>query len=323
MFKVEPEIIVKRLEKRAKELGENCRRVFVAGSGGVDSSVVTTVLCRAFSPENTVVLFRDIKSDSKHYDDVKELQEALGFKLIYIEASDLYDMFIGKCQDQFKKAGLEWYDENTDSAEKKGWSNAYASLKSRFTTPMAGFIAKAVDNGRGRIFGTGNAEEDGLLRYFDKFGDGAVDNNIIDGLTKAEVRQLALYFANAYKADIFKKIALKTPSADLLACGDDHNDENELTFWAKNMGYNISISYGNAEEEGNIAWGLKENLDKEVITGQHSDLDEKKLKEKHSYDDEQVQTIMFLRRIEKNTRHKAEPPPGLSRQVLRDEGLVD
>ncbi len=323
MFKVNPDKIVKRLEKRAKELGANCNRVFVAGSGGVDSTVIITILCRVFGPENTVVMYRNIKSDSKHYEDVLSLQKTLKFKLIYIEATELYEMFLNQCREQFKEAGLEWYEENTIEAEENGWSNAFGSLKSRFQTPMAGFIAKAIDSGRGRIFGTGNAEEDGLLRYFDKFGDGAVDNNIIDGLTKSEVRQLALYFSTEYKSDIFKGIALKTPSADLLACGDDHNDEKELTSWAKNMGYNINISYGTAEKEGNIAWGLKENMDRGVITGENSTLTEKQLMEKFSYNTEQVQVVLFLREIESNTRHKIELPPGLSRQILRMEGLVD
>ena len=56
MFKVEPEIIVDRLVEEVRKMGQGCRRAFVAGSGGVDSSVVTTLLCRAFGPENTIVL---------------------------------------------------------------------------------------------------------------------------------------------------------------------------------------------------------------------------------------------------------------------------
>ncbi len=323
MFKVAPEIIVDRLVARAKELGQGCRHVFVAGSGGVDSTVITTILCRSFGAGNTVVLYRDIRSEAKHLEDVKALQAVLGFRLIYIDVNPLYEMFLDKCKEQFSAAGLEWYGENTDEAQEHGWDSAYASLKSRFTTPVAGFISKAVDNGKGRIFGTGNAEEDGLLRYFDKFGDGAVDNNIIDGLTKLEVRQLALYFAEAYQADIFKRIAKKIPSADLLARGEAHNDESELTAWARDMGHNIDISYGTTEQEGNIAWGLKENLDKGVITGENSSLSIQEMEKRFSYNEEQLQLILFLRTIENNTRHKARLPPGLPRRILRAEGLVD
>jgi len=323
MFKVEPKLIVDRLVKEVREMGQGCRRAFVAGSGGVDSSVVTTLLCRAFGPENTVVLFRDIRSDRKHYEDVLALQKVLGFKLIYIDANPLYDQLLEQCREQFLAAGIEWHEENSAEAEKLGWDNAYGSLKSRMTTPLAGFIAKAVDNGRGRIYGTGNAEEDGLLRYFDKYGDGAVDNNIIDGLTKLEVRQLALYFSDEYEAPIFKRIAEKIPSADLLARGEGHNDEGELTAWARRMGFDIDLSYGTCEQEGNIAWGLKEDLDRGVVTGRHAGLTLEELKKRFSYSEEQLQLIAFLRQMEKNTRHKVEPLPGLPRKQLREEGLVD
>ena len=108
MFLVEPRLVVDRLVERVRELGKGCRRAFVAGSGGVDSSVVTALLCRAFGPENTVVLYRDIKSDPKHYRDVKALQEALGFRLIYIDANPLYKQFLEQCKDQFISAGLEY-----------------------------------------------------------------------------------------------------------------------------------------------------------------------------------------------------------------------
>jgi NH3-dependent NAD+ synthetase len=179
--------------------------VFTATSGGVDSTVVVTILCLAFGAENVVALFRNIKNDPKHLEDVQTLKQVLGFKLIHLDLTDEYERILHKIKDQFSREDLDWADEGTPSADKTGWKESYASLKSRLTTPVAGFIAKAVDNGKGRIFGTGNAEEDGLLRYFDKFGDGAVDNNILDGLTKMEVRQLALYFAEKFKTVKYSK----------------------------------------------------------------------------------------------------------------------
>ena len=89
------------------------------------------------------------------------------------------------------------------------------------------------------------------------------------------------------------------------------------------MGFNIDISYGDIKQEGNIAWGLKQNFDKEVVTGKNAELSASEMKEKFSYTEEQIQLILFLRKIEKGTRHKIEPPPGLSRQILRNDGLVD
>lgn len=316
--------VITWLEERTREFGKGCARVFVAGSGGVDSTVVITLLCRTFGPENTFVLYRNIKSDKKHEKDIRELQAVLGFKLVYIDADKMYDEFLAQCKKQFRELGEPWHDENTPEAEEHGWTNAYASLKSRFTTPLAGFISKAVDEGRGRIFGTGNAEEDELLRYFDKYGDGAVDNNILSGLTKMEVRQIALFFAKEYKAEVFKRIAAKTPSADLMAKGDEHNDESELTQWAHKMGFkNLQVSYGDLKREGNIAWALREDLDRGVIAGAESSLGADMLIKRYSYTKEQTETILFLRKAEKSSRHKVNGPYGLPRKVLREQGFVD
>jgi NAD+ synthase len=44
-----------------------------------------------------------------------------------------------------------------------------------------------------RIMGTGNRDEDYILGYFTKRGDGAVDNNILGNVPKRLVRQLAAY----------------------------------------------------------------------------------------------------------------------------------
>lgn len=323
MFTKSIEQTVSYLEKRACDFGQGCERVYISLSGGVDSAVVCTILCRAFGPENVVAMYRDIRSNPVHDRDVEQLQKALGFKLLRIDANPLYDMFLDKCRKEFDNVGIEWAEEGSEVSKCNGWDSAYASLKSRFTTPFAGFIAKAVDGGGGRIFGTGNLEEDVLLRYFDKFGDGAVDNNILVGLTKMEVRQIALWFVKKYKAKIFERIAKKTPSADLQANGDAHNDENELTAWAKSMGFNIALSYGDCENEGNIAWAVKEDMNVGIITGKRRNWCRQDLFRKFRYTKEELDVIMFMREIEKSTRHKALGIPGVEREELRNQGFVD
>lgn len=323
MFTKSIEQTVSYLEKRACDFGQGCERVYVSLSGGVDSAVVVAILCRAFGPENVVAMYRDIRSNPVHECDVVDLQKALGFKLLKIDANPLYDLFLQNCKEQFAQVGIKWYEEKSAQAVNSGWDSAYASLKSRFATPFAGFIAKAVDGGGGRIFGTGNLEEDVLLRYFDKFGDGAVDNNILVGLTKMEVRQIALWFGQKYEADIFARIAYKTPSADLQANGDMHNDENELSAWARNMGYDIKLSYGDCTREGNIAWAVKEDMDVGVITGKRRNWRRQDLSRKFRYTKEELDVIMFMREIEKSTRHKALGIPGVERQELRNQGFVD
>jgi NH3-dependent NAD+ synthetase len=313
-----------RFIARARELASGCDRVFAAVSGGVDSTVVV-----AIGPNKVVGLYRNIRSNPVHHSDVLDLQKVLGFDLIDIEANGIYDEGIRLIKEKIVAAGLPWYEEGDPAAEGSGFPGAYASFKSRLTTPLAGFIAKIVDKGAGRIFGTGNAEEDGLVYYFDKYGDGAVDNNILNGLTKMEVRQFALYYAKVYAFRLlgtktFTRIANKLPSADLMACGDAHNDESELTSWAKAKGYNIQISYGDCEHEGNLAWALKQNFAHGIITGSAWSWDADRLKFRLGYTDEQIALVMFLREIEKANRHKVNPNmPGLPRPVLKQEGYVD
>lgn len=315
----DPEKLLKAIMEKARVFAAGCKKVFVSVSGGVDSSVMVAVLCHSFRSENVVGLYRDIRSNPKHLKDVKLLQLVFGFKLIYINSNQMYDNFLVQVEEQFKKVGLTWADEGTKKADELGFSNAYASLKSRFTTPLAGFISKAIDHGQGRVFGTGNGEEDGLLRYFDKFGDGAVDINLLNGLTKAEVRQFARYLG------VPERIVTKIPSADLKACGDDHNDEGELTYWAKKLGFNIQLSYGTSDgsQEGNIAWAWKEEIKRGVICGKNSLLTQADLTDKMGYTFEQTQVILFLRQVEKNTRHKVEPIPGFLRKELTRRGIVD
>lgn len=314
---------VEYLQGRAREFGRDCEKVYVSLSGGVDSAVVVTMLCREFGPENVVALFRDIRSNFMHKKDVEDLQETLGFNLINLDANPLYDLFLAQCKEQFKTIGFEWYEEGTEKAEENGWEGAFASLKSRFTTPFSGFVAKAIDGGNGRIYGTGNAEKDLFFRYFDKFGDGAVDNNILLGLLKMEVRQIALWFAREYDAEVFARIAHKIPSADLNANGDVHNDEDELTSWARQRGFDIKISYGDLESEGNIAWIIKQDLDLGVVTGDKLNWTKDRLREDLGYTKDQVQMTLFARAEEKATRHKDLGIPGVDRKELRERGLVD
>lgn len=315
--------VVKYLEKRARGFGEGCNKVYVSLSGGVDSAVVVTILCRAFGPQNVVAMFRDICSNPKHLKDVRDLQKALGFRLHIIDVNPFYEGIVNQLKEQILADGDSWFDEGSFEAGTNGWDAGYASFKSRATVPIAGLISKIIDDGKGRIYGTGNAEEDLIFRYYDKFGDGAVDNNILVGLMKVEVRQIALWFGEVYGAEIFGRIARKLPSADLNANGDIHNDEDELTSWARNMGFDIRLSYGDLECEGNIAWIVKQDLDRGIVTGEQKDLCEEELVNKFGYSREKVELILFARAIEIATRHKNLGIPGVERLELRELGFVD
>lgn len=309
------------LIESAKKFGAGCQKVYVSLSGGVDSAVVAMILVEAFGAQNVVAVYRDIRSNSEHQKDAQALAKAFGFRLECLDLNGIYEQILLMTEKFFIKENLPWISEG-ERSDSINFTGAYASLKSRMMTPVAGFIAKAIDNSNGRIFGTGNLEEDLLLRYYDKFGDGAVDNNILVGLTKMEVRQIALWFGEKYEAPICKKIAEKLPSADLLANGNAHNDEDELTSLARSWGFNIKLSYGSCQEEGNIAWICKQDLDLGVVRGKRSRWTNA-LKTKLGYSDEQVALTLFMRKMEKSTRHKNFGIYGVTRQELRQVELVD
>ena len=71
------------------------------------------------------------------------------------------------------------------------------------------------------VIGTGNKDEDGYLCYFCKYGDGAVDLQLISDLHKSEVYKVAKYL------NIPESILTAKPSADLW---EDQEDEEELGF---------------------------------------------------------------------------------------------
>jgi len=297
------------------------RTVSVAISGGVDSAVAAALAVIAKKPENVVGLWRGINSDPKHREDAIELARVLGIDLFVLDVTDEFDSILKKMKAEAVRLGRPWVDESSSRAKESGFQNAYASMRSRFTTPLIGFLSKAMDNGGGRIIGTGNAEEDGLLRYYDKFGDGAVDCNPLNGLLKVEVRQLAIHLAARFsEGEILKKIAHKLPSPDLHSTGDAHNDESEFSEWAKNMGFpNAKITYGDCEKEGTIAWVIRQEQKLQVIS---KDISLAELVTRYRYKQWEAETIRFIIEVEKNTRHKDLGLPGIPRDVLIEEGYV-
>lgn len=316
--------LVERLEQGIMDLTQGCQTVVVAVSGGVDSSVTATLARMAKGARNVVGLWRGINSDPRHQNDAHELAKAIGIDLFEIDITKEFESIVNKLNLEARRLGRTWIDEANPRARKTGWQGAYASMRSRLTTPLAGFLAKAMDCGQGRVIGTGNAEEDVLLRYFDKFGDGAVDCNPINGLLKSEVRQIAIYLSKQFPGgQILERIAHKLPSADLLGIGDEHNDEDELSRWAKEMGYpNARITYGGIEKEGTIAWVLRQENDFGVITGKLSRASANELVEAHMYEQWEAETICFVREIEKRTRHKDLGLPGIPRSTLLEEGYI-
>jgi NH3-dependent NAD+ synthetase len=87
--------------------------------------------------------------------------------------------------------------------------------------------------GGGLRYGTGNECEDRWLRFYQKGGDGEVDNNPMAFLSKGEVYQMAwmlsirIPMASTALIDTINAV----PSPDLWGEGDGHSDEAELLSW--------------------------------------------------------------------------------------------
>ena len=60
-----------------------------------------------------------------------------------------------------------------------------------------------------------------------------------------------------------------------------------------------------------------------IITGKRRNWCRQDLFRKFRYTKEELDVIMFMREIEKSTRHKALGIPGVEREELRNQGFVD
>lgn len=72
-----------------------------------------------------------------------------------------------------------------------------------------------------------------------------------------------------------------------------------------------------------VKWALKQDDELNVITGENADLTADQMEVFFRYTPWQVQTILFMREIERSTRHKIEAIPGLERKRLIDEDVVE
>jgi len=156
--------------------------------------------------------------------------------------------------------------------------------------------------------GTGNRDEDELLRFYQKGGDGEVDCNWIEGLFKSEVWELAAHLG------VPQEVIDVKPTPDLWGVGDVHNDEDELFELT-----GVELTYTRPGGPlGTIEWVSRENEKNGIITGAKANTDPRLV----GYDENEVRIIEAVRKMERITRHKAELPPHLSRKKLKSIGAV-
>jgi len=294
------EMVVGRM--RAQAAAAHTDRAEVDISGGVDSAVVAALACLAFGPEHVIGVYSSIQSGEETQQRARLVARKFGFPLVELDLSEVYRLVVAAVRAEFDRLGLPFPSEQGEASR-----TVFGGLRSCLRAPVGRFVNRAF--GGGIRQGTGNRDEDELIRFYQKGGDGEVDCNWIAGLFKSEVWELATHLG------VPEAVIRATPSPDLWGIGERHTDEGELESLT-----GVRLTYTRPGGPlGSIEWASRENLASGCITGDSADRPPAAL----GYSEEQCRIIEILRRLERTSRHKALPPPQLPREELLEAGVVD
>ncbi|MDO8634432.1 MAG: NAD+ synthase [archaeon] len=173
------------------------KRAVLGLSGGVDSSLVCSLLAQALGPKNVTGLILPLggTSTAASVKDAQLVATNLGVKTYKKDLSAMVKAFSATGWNQSKTAN----------------SNTIARIR-------AILLYNYANSSDCLVAGTGNRTEL-TLGYFTKYGDGAVDFLPIGGLWKKQVYELASY------RTLPLQVLAKTPSAELWK---GQTDEKEL-----------------------------------------------------------------------------------------------
>ncbi len=225
-------------------------------SGGIDSAVMAGILVEALGPENVTLVHSMLSTSGEQTRRAEALASGLGCRLVVGQFSGGFNSLLSEMRRGLVAGG---YDLSEIDARCEADPTIMGSFRSTLRAPIGRMLNRLT--GGGLRHGTGNEDEDRVIRYYQKGGDGEVDSNPIAFLSKGEVYQLALYEAQHFDALAKQKVLdggmgtfqfaaqglarvldseVKTayldtiramPSADLWGVGDKHTDESELVKW--------------------------------------------------------------------------------------------
>jgi NAD+ synthase len=173
------------------------QKAVVGISGGVDSALTAALAVKAIGKENVLALRMPHKdfSSKENLQDAREVCDFLDIESQEIEISSFCESFFA----------LPF------ATKKMTRGNIMARVR------MVLLYALANEN-NALVLGTGNKTEL-LTGFFTKYGDGAVDVEVLGQLWKTEVFEMAKYM------ELPKNVYTKAPSAELYV---GHTDEEEL-----------------------------------------------------------------------------------------------
>jgi len=187
----------------------------ISVSGGIDSATTLALLKKTMElPDSNLkkilALSQPIHSSDWALERTKELCKSYNIELIVIDQSDIHRNLVSK------------FDLHNDKLS-RGNDFSKGQLRSYLRTPANYYGAQLLTQQgfSALVVGTGNMDEDGYLAYFCKYGDGAVDVQLISDLHKSQV------FTVGKHLNVVESILEAKPSADLW---EGQTDEEEMGF---------------------------------------------------------------------------------------------
>ena len=184
-----------------KSMPSEAKTLVVGISGGIDSSVVSTIC--ALTKKKTIVLSMPINQIKNQHDLSLKHQEWLKSKFKNVES---HLVVLDKVFEKFKISLNNFNSEH-------GLANSRARLR------MATLYQVAASN-NGIVVGTGNKVEDFGVGFYTKYGDGGVDISPIADCTKTQVWEMGKSLG------ILKEIVNAQPTDGLW--DDGRTDVNQL-----------------------------------------------------------------------------------------------
>ncbi|NLL44864.1 MAG: NAD(+) synthase [Mollicutes bacterium] len=189
----------------------NLKGVVLGISGGKDSAVVAGLFCKALGSDKVIGLTLPCHSNEQDKIDAKKVSNHFGFKLLNLELTNVYDVFVDEFDKNFKEFGIEakdLIDSNINLKPKLRMASLYYVAQALSQFEKQGYL----------VAGTSNLCEL-YVGYFTKGGDNVCDISVLGDLTVSEVLAIGDYI------DVPKEILYKAPSDGLSNLTDEEKME--------------------------------------------------------------------------------------------------